>query len=99
MAFANGNRHTHSFNTSCMKSFNLKLKIRHKLFLAILAANCLLMDTIYIFGSWMFDTSFRDYLDQSEATRLTPLTIDLANEYSTQGNGLEIVEIQLGADV
>ena len=69
-----------------MKSFNLKLKIRHKLFLAILAANCLLVGTIYIFGSWIFDTSFRDYLDQSEATRLAPLAIDLANEYSKQGD-------------
>jgi two-component system sensor histidine kinase BaeS len=86
MAFPNENRHTRSLKTSCMKSFNLKLKIRHKLFLAILAANCLLVGTIYIFGSWIFDTSFRDYLDQSEATRLAPLAIDLANEYSTQGD-------------
>jgi two-component system sensor histidine kinase BaeS len=73
-----------------MKSFklklDLKLKIRHKLFLAILVANCLLVGTIYALGSWIFDTSFRDYLDQTEATRLAPLAIDLANEYSTQGD-------------
>ncbi len=69
-----------------MESSILKLKIRHKLFLAILAANCLLVGTIYIFGSWIFDTSFRDYLDQSEATRLAPLALNLANEYSTQGD-------------
>ncbi|MFT5224849.1 MAG: two-component system sensor histidine kinase BaeS [Polaribacter sp.] len=69
-----------------MKLFNLKLKIRHKLFLAILVANCLLVGTIYAFGSWIFDTSFRDYLDQTEATRLAPLAIELANEYSIQNN-------------
>jgi two-component system sensor histidine kinase BaeS len=69
-----------------MKSFNLKIKIRHKLFLAILVANCLLVGTIYAFGSWIFDTSFSDYLDQTEATRLAPLAIDLSNEYSRQGN-------------
>jgi len=68
-----------------MELFNMKLKIRHKLFLAILLANCLLVSAIYIFGSWIFDTSFRDYLDQSEATRLKPLTVELANEYSSQG--------------
>lgn len=69
-----------------MKLPNLKLKIRHKLFLAILVANCLLVGTIYIFGSWIFDTSFSDYLDQTEATRLAPLTADLANEYSLHDN-------------
>jgi two-component system sensor histidine kinase BaeS len=69
-----------------MKLFNLKLKIRHKLFLAILVANCLLVGTIYAFGSWIFDTSFRDYLDQTEATRLAPLAVELANEYSIQND-------------
>ena len=69
-----------------MMSFNLKIKIRHKLFLAILVANCLLVGTIYAFGSWIFDTSFRDYLDQSEATRLAPLANDLSDEYLRQGN-------------
>jgi two-component system sensor histidine kinase BaeS len=69
-----------------MALFNLKLKIQDKLFLAILVANCLLVGTIYIFGSLIFDTSFRDYLDRTEATRLTPLVVDLANEYSKQGD-------------
>ena len=71
-----------------MSSLVLKLKIRHKLFLAILIANCLLLGTIYVFGSWIFDTSFRDYLDQTEATRLTPLADVLANEYAEQGHWL-----------
>lgn len=69
-----------------MESLKLKLKIRHKLFIAILAANCLLAGTIFVFGSWIFDTSFRDYLDQAEATRLAPLTEKLAIEYSKQGD-------------
>lgn len=69
-----------------MTLLNLKLKIRHKLFFAILAANALLVSAILVFGSWIFDTSFRDYLDQTEATRLAPLADDLANEYSRQGD-------------
>lgn len=64
----------------------IKLKIRHKLFFAILVANAILVSAILVFGSWIFDTSFRDYLDQTEATRLAPLADDLANEYSNQGD-------------
>lgn len=78
-----------------IKLLNLKLKIRHKLFVAILAANALLVSAIFIFGSWILDTSFRDYLDKTEPTRLSPLADDLTNDYSKQGNwpGLETIQI------
>ncbi|MFT5657440.1 MAG: two-component system sensor histidine kinase BaeS [Gammaproteobacteria bacterium] len=69
-----------------MNLSSLKLKIRHKLFLAILIANSLLLGTIYMFGSWIFNTSFDDYLNQTEATRLAPLAQELAAEYSRRGN-------------
>ncbi len=62
------------------------LKIRHKLFLAILFANILLVLSIYLLGNQIFSTSFRDYLDASEAERLAPLVEELAGIYAEQGN-------------
>ncbi|MFT5504571.1 MAG: two-component system sensor histidine kinase BaeS [Gammaproteobacteria bacterium] len=56
--------------------------IRHKLFFAILAANLLLMVVIYFSTTWIFNASFRDYLDQTEASRLQPLVVELAEIYS-----------------
>ncbi|MCP3686821.1 MAG: HAMP domain-containing protein [Gammaproteobacteria bacterium] len=62
------------------------LKIRHKLFLAILFANMLLVLSIYLLGSHIFSTSFRDYLDASEAERLAPLVEELADIYAERGD-------------
>ena len=56
------------------------------MFLAILAANGLLLVVVYFSASWIFNTSFRDYLDQSEADRLQPLVQELALRYQQQGN-------------
>jgi len=64
----------------------MSLKIRHKLFIAILIANVLLAGGIYLLGNWAFSSSFRDYLDQTEANRLAPLTEELAKIYASQGN-------------
>jgi two-component system sensor histidine kinase BaeS len=61
-------------------------KIRYKMFLAILAANGLLLVVVYFSANWIFNTSFRDYLDQSEADRLQPLVQELALRYQQQGN-------------
>jgi two-component system sensor histidine kinase BaeS len=64
----------------------MPLKIRHKLFFAILLANVLLAASIYLLGNWAFSSSFRDYLDQAEANRLAPLVQELGKIYSSQGN-------------
>ncbi len=64
----------------------MPLKIRHKLFFAILAANTLLIFCVYLLGNWIFSTSFRDYLDANEARRLAPLTEELASLFAERGN-------------
>jgi two-component system sensor histidine kinase BaeS len=64
----------------------MSLKIRHKLFIAILLANVLLAASIYLLGSWAFSSSFRVYLDQTEANRLAPLVQKLAEIYSSHRN-------------
>ncbi|MBE9515785.1 MAG: HAMP domain-containing protein [Proteobacteria bacterium] len=64
----------------------MSLKIRHKLFLAILAANILLAVSIYALNSWSFNRGFRDYLDRADAERLAPLAEALAEEYRIEGN-------------
>ena len=61
-------------------------KIRYKMFLAILLANGLLLVVVYFSASWIFNTSFRDYLDQSEADRLQPLVQALSLRYQQQRN-------------
>jgi two-component system sensor histidine kinase BaeS len=67
-------------------SHNMRLKIRYKMFLAILVANALLLLVVYFSANWIFNTSFRDYLDQSEADRLQPLVQELSVHYRQHGN-------------
>ncbi|MFA9421458.1 MAG: ATP-binding protein [Gammaproteobacteria bacterium] len=62
------------------------MKIRHKLFLAILLANVLFATSVYLLANWAFSNSFRDYLDQTEAKRLAPLVQGLADIYSSRKN-------------
>ena len=64
-------------------------KIRYKMFLAILAANGLLLVAVYISASWIFNTSFRDYLDQTDADRLQPLLQDLVAFLQTLADGFQ----------
>ena len=64
----------------------MRLKIRHKLFLSILAANILLAASIYLLSSWAFGSSFRDYLDQSAAEKLKPLTTAISEKYQQHNN-------------
>ncbi len=61
-------------------------KIRYKLFLAILIANSLLLIIVYFSANWIFNTSFRDYLDQAEADRLNPLVQKLVVLYQQHGH-------------
>jgi two-component system, OmpR family, sensor histidine kinase BaeS len=53
---------------------------------SILFANLLLMVVIYFSTTWIFNTSFRDYLDQTEANRLQPLVAELAEIYRQRGD-------------
>ncbi|MCP4470706.1 MAG: HAMP domain-containing protein [Gammaproteobacteria bacterium] len=60
-------------------------RIRYKLFVAILIANALLLVVVFLSASWMFSTSFREYLDSNEADRLLPMTRELASVYQRHG--------------
>jgi two-component system sensor histidine kinase BaeS len=64
----------------------MSLKIRHKLFLAILVANILFAGSIYLLSSWTFGSSFRDYLDQSAAEKLSPLAVAIGEKYQLHNN-------------
>ncbi|MCP4984166.1 MAG: HAMP domain-containing protein [Gammaproteobacteria bacterium] len=60
-------------------------RIRYKFFVAILVANSLLLVVVYLTANWIFSTSFRDYLDRSEADRLQPLVQELSLLYRQRG--------------
>lgn len=64
----------------------MRLKIGHKLFLAILVANILLAGSIYFLSSWTFGSSFREYLDQSAAEKLRPLVSVISEKYQRHNN-------------
>lgn len=64
----------------------MSLKIRHKLFLAILSANLLLAVGIYVLSIWIFGSSFRDYIDQSAAEKLTPMVAAISEKYRVHHN-------------
>ncbi|MFE8072249.1 ATP-binding protein [Marinobacteraceae bacterium S3BR75-40.1] len=63
----------------------MQLKIRHKLFLVLLAANLLVALAIFISISWNFSRSFQDYLRQTRLEQLSPLVNGLAQDYASHG--------------
>jgi len=60
----------------------MRLKIKHKLFSAMILANILVILGIYSLSIWSFNSSFRDYLDASRAKELSPLIEDLSQQYA-----------------
>lgn len=59
----------------------MKLQIRHKLFLILLASNILLGAVLFVSVGWNFSRSFQSYLQQSNSKHLSPLLSGLAIEY------------------
>lgn len=64
----------------------MTLKIRHKLFFAILIANIILAISIYFLSNWSFSKSFKDYLDSAQAERLAPMVSAVAETYQQEQN-------------
>ena len=64
----------------------MQFKIHHKLFIAILVANMVLASSIYLLSNWSFSQSFKQYLDLSQAEKLQPLVVALADIYQQEQN-------------
>ncbi|MCW9016572.1 MAG: hypothetical protein OQJ89_06395, partial [Kangiellaceae bacterium] len=59
----------------------MKLKIKYKLFFAIIMANIFVVLAIYIVSSLSFSSSFREYLDANREKELEPFIQAIVREY------------------
>lgn len=64
----------------------MKLRIRHKVVLAIVGVNILLSLSLFLLNSWSFRQGFSDYVKQVEEAKLLPLIKELATIYESRGN-------------
>ncbi|MGB0495114.1 MAG: ATP-binding protein [Kangiellaceae bacterium] len=64
----------------------MKLKIKYKLFFAMLLANILVIIGIYFLFSLSFNSSFKDYLDAHQENKLQPLVSALEEGYRENGH-------------
>ncbi len=64
----------------------MNLKIKHKLFSAIILANLLVVLGVYALTNWSFSSSFRDYLDANQVAKFAPLNKALADLYKENKN-------------
>ena len=64
----------------------MKLKIKYKLFLAIIMANLFVVLAIYLVSSLSFSSSFREYLDANREKELEPFIQAIAKEYEVEQN-------------
>lgn len=59
----------------------MSLKIKHKLFGAMLLANIFVVVGLYVLSSVSFSSSFREYLDANQIEKLMPMTKELSTIY------------------
>ncbi|PHS16428.1 MAG: hypothetical protein COA86_12405 [Kangiella sp.] len=64
----------------------MKLKIKYKLFIAMLLANVLVIGGLYFFFSLSFNSSFKEYLDAHQEQKLSALVLALEERYTEDGS-------------
>lgn len=64
----------------------MRLSIRHKLFLALLAAVTLVVAVMYGFMHWSFQHGFVSFLDRRQQARVERVSAQLAEIYAEEGN-------------
>lgn len=63
----------------------MKITIRHKLFLTLLTTSTVVAVTLFVFLQWNFDRGFFRYIKQQEVEELNLLITKLAHRYSLAG--------------
>jgi two-component system sensor histidine kinase BaeS len=63
----------------------MKLNITHKVFLAILAANAIIVLSMFLIMQWSVDRGFLKYVNQVEQNRMNRLVKKLGATYRTEG--------------
>ena len=64
----------------------MKLNVTHKVFLAILAANAIIVLSMFLIMQWSVDRGFLKYVNQVERNRMDRLVNKLGRTYKTDGN-------------
>jgi len=64
----------------------MKLSIRYRIFLAMLAATAVVVLSMFLIAQWSFNRGFLQYVNTLEMERLETLAQELVQEYANQGN-------------
>jgi two-component system sensor histidine kinase BaeS len=64
----------------------VKLSIRYRIFLAMLAATAVVVLSMFLIAQWSFNRGFLQYVNTLEQERLDTLAQELVQEYADQGN-------------
>jgi len=59
----------------------MRLKIRDKVFFAMLLANIIVVAGLYLLSNWSFNLSFKEYLDAKREKELAPLVQALSEQF------------------
>jgi len=70
----------------------VKLKIRHKLFLTLLLTSTVVAGVFFAMLQWSFDRGFLNYVNRQENLQLDQLTTQLVDYYARQGDWKFIIE-------
>ena len=62
------------------------MKLKYQLFLALLAGGGMLILLLAAYATWSFERGFLDYVNRIEHKRLEPLSADLVDGYTKQGD-------------
>ena len=63
----------------------MKLNVTHRVFLAILAANAIIVLCMFLIMQWSMDRGFLKYVNQLEQNRMGRLVEKLGRSYSASG--------------
>ena len=63
----------------------MKLNVTHRVFLAILAANAIIVLSMFLIMQWSMDRGFLKYVNQLEQNRMDRLAAKLGRAYGTPG--------------
>jgi len=73
-------------NNSAYEFEMMKLKVTHSVFLAILAANAIIVLSMFLIMQWSMDRGFLRYVNQLEQNRVERLAAKLGTVYIASGN-------------
>ena len=82
----NDNENTDSYKLKGQPGFQVKIKIKYKLFLILLLSSFFVATGMFLYMQWSFDRGFLDYVNSRDIVHLEKLADKLTRAYGKHGN-------------